>query len=72
MDRARRGFQRPNTVTNSENKNIATADYGDGYLEISEKGFGFLRTAENHFNPKPTDIFVTPHTIKRSFLRKAA
>ena len=41
-----------------------TPDYGGGYLEISEKGFGFLRSAENHFQPKPTDIFVTPDTIK--------
>jgi transcription termination factor Rho len=39
-------------------------------LEISEKGFGFLRTAEGHFHPKPTDIFVTPDTIKRSYLRE--
>ena len=46
------------------------ADYGSGYLEISEKGFGFLRTAQNHYHPKPTDIFVTPDTIKRSFLRE--
>ncbi|MEI7808972.1 MAG: transcription termination factor Rho, partial [Verrucomicrobiota bacterium] len=38
-------------------------NYGCGYLEISEKGFGFLRTAQNHFHPKPTDIFVTPDTI---------
>jgi transcription termination factor Rho len=43
---------------------------GSGYLEISEKGFGFLRSSENHFHPKPTDIFVTPDTIKRSFLRE--
>src|SRR5207247_3500665 len=43
---------------------------GAGYLEISEKGFGFLRSAENHFHPKPTDIFVTPDTIKRNFLRE--
>lgn len=43
---------------------------GSGYLEISEKGFGFLRTAQNHFHPKPTDIFVTPDTIKRNFLRE--
>ncbi|MDB6018925.1 MAG: Transcription termination factor Rho [Pedosphaera sp.] len=49
--------------------NTAT-DFGSGYLEISEKGFGFLRTAQNHFHPKPTDIFVTPDTIKRSFLRE--
>jgi len=49
--------------------NTAT-EVGSGYLEISEKGFGFLRTSQNHFHPKPTDIFVTPDTIKRSFLRE--
>src|SRR6266478_3400112 len=55
------------------NSNSATAtDHGAGYLEISEKGFGFLRTAQNHFHPKPTDIFVTPDTIKRSFLREGS
>src|SRR5258708_14530176 len=47
-----------------------TPDFGSGYLEISEKGFGFLRSSENHFHPKPTDIFVTPDTIKRNFLRE--
>src|SRR5215203_1203093 len=47
-----------------------TPDFGSGYLEISEKGFGFLRTRENNFHPKPSDIFVTPDTIKRSFLRE--
>src|ERR1700761_7307166 len=46
------------------------ADYGSGYLEISEKGFGFLRTRENNYHPKPSDIFVTPDTIKRNFLRE--
>ncbi len=45
-------------------------EYGAGYLEIAEKGFGFLRSAESHYQPKPTDIFVTPDTIKRSFLRE--
>src|SRR5687767_9313494 len=44
--------------------------YGGGYLEISEKGFGFLRSPDNHFHPKPTDIFVTPDTIKKNFLRE--
>ena len=43
---------------------------GSGYLEIAEKGFGFLRSAENHFQPKSTDVFVTPDTIKKSFLRE--
>ena len=48
----------------------APLEQGSGYLEISEKGFGFLRSGENHFAPKPSDIFVTPDTIKRSFLRE--
>src|SRR5438094_2141269 len=52
--------------------NSNSNDHGSGYLEISEKGFGFLRTEANHFHPKPTDIFVTPDTIKRSFLREGA
>ncbi|MDE0940779.1 MAG: hypothetical protein OSA43_12565, partial [Pirellulales bacterium] len=47
-------------------------DKGEGYLEISEKGFGFLRSAEGHFAPKPSDIFVTPDTIKRNFLREGS
>jgi len=47
-----------------------TPEFGTGYLEISEKGFGFLRSSDNHFHPKPTDIFVTPDTIKRNFLRE--
>src|SRR6267154_2668184 len=49
-----------------------TPEYGSGYLEISEKGFGFLRSADNHFQPKPTDIFVTPDTIKKNFLREGS
>ena len=47
-----------------------TPERGAGYLEISEKGFGFLRSPENRFQPKPTDIFVTPDTIKKNFLRE--
>ena len=55
-----------------ENTNNGQDASGSGYLEIAEKGFGFLRTAQNHFSPKPTDIFVTPDTIKRSFLREGS
>lgn len=54
------------------NESNSTPDHGSGHLEISEKGFGFLRSAQNHFHPKPTDIFVTPDTIKRNFLREGA
>ena len=59
------------TNANTANSNSPT-DLGSGFLEISEKGFGFLRNAQNHYHPKPTDIFVTPDTIKRNFLREGA
>jgi transcription termination factor Rho len=55
-----------------QHNNPPATERGSGYLEISEKGFGFLRTAENHFHPKPSDIFVTPDTIKRHFLREGS
>ncbi|MGP8055845.1 MAG: transcription termination factor Rho [Limisphaerales bacterium] len=58
--------------SDSSNNGDKTSNYGSGYLEISEKGFGFLRTVANHFHPKPTDIFVTPDTIRRSFLREGS
>ena len=60
------------TETKSNNSHAPTTEQGAGYLEISEKGFGFLRTAENHFHPKPSDIFVTPDTIKKNFLREGS
>jgi transcription termination factor Rho len=47
-------------------------EIGSGYLEVSEKGFGFLRSSDHHFQPKATDIFVTPDTIKKNFLREGA
>ena len=56
----------------SSTTNGTTNEHGSGYLEISDKGFGFLRTAVNHYHPKPTDIFVTPDTIKRAFLREGS
>ena len=59
-------------ATNNESGAGANSEIGSGYLEIAEKGFGFLRSPESHFHPKPTDIFVTPDTIKRSFLREGA
>src|SRR3989449_11534376 len=59
-------------ATNNESAAGANSEIGSGYLEIAEKGFGFLRSPESHFHPKPTDIFVTPDTIKRSFLREGS
>jgi transcription termination factor Rho len=59
-------------MSDAKNNGEKPSDHGSGFLEISEKGFGFLRTAQNHFHPKPTDIFVTPDTIRRSFLREGS
>jgi len=53
-----------------DNNNVGTPEAGSGFLEVSEKGFGFLRSPETRFQPKPTDIFVTPDTIKKNFLRE--
>jgi len=58
------------TATETTTATKTNQERGSGYLEISDKGFGFLRSAENHFQPKPTDIFVTPDTIKKNFLRE--
>lgn len=47
-------------------------EIGAGYLEITEKGYGFLRTPERHFAPKATDVFVSPELIKKAGLREGA
>ena len=39
-----------------------------GYLEILEKGYGFLRTIENNFTPRSEDAFVPAHLIKKQGL----
>ena len=59
-------------MSSSDNNGEKTPNAGSGFLEVSEKGFGFLRTAQNHYHPKPTDIFVTPDTIRRNFLREGS
>jgi transcription termination factor Rho len=67
------GLRAQNTfMTDAKNNGEKSSDHGSGFLEISEKGFGFLRTAQNHYHPKPTDIFVTPDTIRRNFLREGS
>jgi len=49
---------------------MTVPETGEGFLEISDKGFGFLRSPGNRFQSKPTDIFVTPDMIKRNYLRE--
>jgi transcription termination factor Rho len=44
-------------------------ELGDGVIEISGKGFGFLRDAKRNFVQTPNDIFVTPEIVRRFALR---
>jgi len=42
---------------------------GEGLLEVSSKGFGFLRHPESDFKQAPNDIFVTPELVRNYGLR---
>jgi len=44
-------------------------EYGEGIIEISGKGFGFLRDVKRNFVQTPQDIFVTPEIVRRFQLR---
>jgi len=43
--------------------------YGEGIIEVSGKGFGFLRDPKRNFVQSPQDIFVTPEVVRRFSLR---
>jgi transcription termination factor Rho len=43
--------------------------YGEGIIEVSGKGFGFLRDPKRNFVQNPQDIFVTPEVVRRYSLR---
>lgn len=44
-------------------------EYGEGIIEVSNKGFGFLRDAKRGYEQSPQDIFVTPEAVRRFGLR---
>ncbi len=43
---------------------------GNGVLEILPEGFGFLRSPNYNYLPRPDDIYVSPSQIRRFNLRK--
>jgi len=43
-----------------------------GYLEIMDKGFGFLRNIEENFNPKPENPYVPNSLIRKLNLREGS
>src|SRR5213078_4258206 len=47
----------------------AEPEFGEGIIEVSGKGFGFLRDSKRNFVQTPQDIFVTPEIVRRFALR---
>src|SRR5262249_56120837 len=47
----------------------AEPEFGEGIIEISGKGFGFLRDPKRNFVQTPQDIFITPEIVRRFALR---
>jgi transcription termination factor Rho len=43
--------------------------FGEGLIEVSGKGFGFLRDPKRNYNQSPQDIFVTPEVVRKHALR---
>jgi transcription termination factor Rho len=43
--------------------------FSEGIVEVSGKGFGFLRDPKRNFIQSPTDVFVTPEVVRRFALR---
>jgi transcription termination factor Rho len=43
--------------------------YGEGLIEVSGKGFGFLRDPKRNYTQSPQDIFVTPEVVRKHALR---
>lgn len=43
--------------------------YAEGIVEVSGKGFGFLRESKRNFTQSNNDVFVTPEVIRKHSLR---
>ncbi len=69
-DRGERG-DRSQAEPGSQQSNDQYRDleFGEGIIEISGKGFGFLRDPKRNFVQTPHDIFVTPEIVRRFNLR---
>ena len=61
--------ERSQAGQNGEQQPPREPEYGDGIIEISGKGFGFLRESKRNFVQTPNDIFVTPEIVRRFQLR---
>jgi len=56
------------STTSAQNDQVQTTS-GSGVLEITEKGYGFLRQAKNDYRATPGDIFVGKDYVRHNGLR---
>ena len=61
-------FQEAGELENGD-QSQTEPELGEGIIEISGKGFGFLRDPKRNFVQTPQDIFVTPEIVRRFSLR---
>src|SRR5881392_1501763 len=70
LDRSASGGPEGSESAPSPNGELqAEPEFGEGIIEISGKGFGFLRDPKRNFVQTPQDIFVTPEIVRRFALR---
>src|SRR4030095_15337371 len=71
LDQPRQAGAREGAEGGGENSEPVQSEpeFGEGIIEISGKGFGFLRDPKRNFVQTPQDIFVTPEIVRRFALR---
>jgi len=57
------------TEKGTDNTAAQPPTYAEGIVELSNKGYGFLREAKRNFTQSNNDIFVTPDVIRNHGLR---
>jgi transcription termination factor Rho len=61
--------ERPAAEPGAESDPKQEPIFAEGIVEVSGKGFGFLRDPKRNFVQSPTDVFVTPEVVRRFALR---
>src|SRR5205809_534838 len=69
LDRTSAGRETVEGAAETGEQVQAEPEFGEGIIEISGKGFGFLRDPKRNFVQTPQDIFVTPEIVRRFALR---
>ncbi len=69
------GNSNNDTIGQDQSENVPDPDpnepiaYAEGLVEVSGKGFGFLREPKRSYTQSTNDVFVTPEVIRKHGLR---